>query len=366
MRGILLIIVSCLLHFVFIESKICPKCQLPSFLATKHPMHVVPKEPLNKTRCLYPQDIIIHSLLENLTKINTPVCVYIVPLRDDYLKFYFPTEHDAYFKTFWKENGERCLKYYDSEVLGFYNFDKYGNLPTDILYSCSRGFDNATDDNREDQLNVYLSQLMLSYIQEMEGKPSHRLMRCYDRDTDLVNSHWTLYNCMFAVMNRTFSVGPLSFNSFFVDQMDESVDFSHLKNTFLSAQASQEGCAIADVDATGRIQILNSITPNNFLDDGECTGTLNLYGFDLLCCCYLNALNCLYTASPYSTEYDPTTQNLEGKVLRDDQFLCIKGSLNSSTPELKFRGPRKDILTDLAPQCYTLLNITYDKDFVFK
>uniref|UniRef100_A0AC34GLW3 Uncharacterized protein n=1 Tax=Panagrolaimus sp. ES5 TaxID=591445 RepID=A0AC34GLW3_9BILA len=115
-----------------------------------------------------------------------------------------------------------------------------------------------------------------------------------------------------------------------------------------------------------RIQIIKDVTPSsNFLEDGECTGTLNLYGFDLLCCCYINPLNCLYTASPYSTEYDPTTQNLEGKILRDDQFLCIKGFLNSSSPELKFRGSRNDILTDLAPQCYTLLTIIYDKDSVF-
>uniref|UniRef100_A0AC34F710 Uncharacterized protein n=1 Tax=Panagrolaimus sp. ES5 TaxID=591445 RepID=A0AC34F710_9BILA len=204
-------------------------------------MHDAPKDPLDITRCLYPNDI--HPLLGNISKDNTPVCVYITPLRDDYLQFYFPSQTDAYFETFWKENGARCLKYYGSEVLGFYNLEKYGNLPTDVLFSCSRGFNNVSEGNRDEQLNVFLSQLMLAYIQEMEGKPSHRLMRCYDRDTDLVNSHWTLYNCMLAVMNRTFSVGPLSFNSFFVDQMDdESADFSHLNNTFLSSQARQEGC----------------------------------------------------------------------------------------------------------------------------
>uniref|UniRef100_A0A914PC80 Uncharacterized protein n=1 Tax=Panagrolaimus davidi TaxID=227884 RepID=A0A914PC80_9BILA len=64
----------------------------------------------------------------------------------------------------------------------------------------------------------------------MEGKPSYQIKRCYDRDTDLVNSHWTLVNCMFAVMNRTFSIGPLSFNSFFVEEVGkEAADFTHLQ-----------------------------------------------------------------------------------------------------------------------------------------
>uniref|UniRef100_A0A914P872 Uncharacterized protein n=1 Tax=Panagrolaimus davidi TaxID=227884 RepID=A0A914P872_9BILA len=184
----------------------------------------------------------------------------------------------------------------------------------------------------------------------MEGKPSHYLKRCYDRDTDLSNSHWSLYNCMFAVMNRTFSVGPLSFNAFFVEQ-----------NTFLLAQSRQEGCAIAQADANGVIQILTNVPGSNYLADGECTGTLNLYGFDLLCCCYTNVFNCLYTAS---SNLNPQT-DLNEFDLKDDRFICIKGFLNSTSPELKFRGSRTDILTDLAGHCYTVLKIVYDKDYVF-
>uniref|UniRef100_A0AC35GM72 Uncharacterized protein n=1 Tax=Panagrolaimus sp. PS1159 TaxID=55785 RepID=A0AC35GM72_9BILA len=140
-----------------------------------------------------------------------------------------------------------------------------------------------------DQLNTFLSNLMLAFIQEMEGKPSHQIKRCYDRDTDLVNSHWTLANCMFAVMNQIFSIGPLSFYSFFVEEVGD-------ENAFLYAQAKQEGCAIAKLNAaSGIIKVLQSTANNKYLGDGECTGTLNLYGFDLLGCCYANVGNCLYT-----------------------------------------------------------------------
>uniref|UniRef100_A0A914PN54 Uncharacterized protein n=1 Tax=Panagrolaimus davidi TaxID=227884 RepID=A0A914PN54_9BILA len=200
----------------------------------------------------------------------------------------------------------------------------------------------------------------------MEGKPSYQIKRCYDRDTDLVNSHWTLVSCMFAVMNRTFSIGPLSFNSFFVEEVgDEAADFTHLQNTFLSAQAKQEGCAIAQLNAaSGIIEILQSTANSKYLGDGECTGTLNLYGFDLLCCCYANVGNCLYTASPSQFNHQ-TNDFYEDVQLKDDQFLCIKGFLNSTLQELKFRGPRNEILTDLSSHCYTIINITYDKDYVF-
>ena len=67
-------------------------------------------------------------------------------------------------------------------------------------------------------------------MKEIEGKPQN--LRCYDRDTDLANSHLSLHTCMFAVMNRTFSIGPLSFNSFFVNHIDDentTADFSQLQ-----------------------------------------------------------------------------------------------------------------------------------------
>uniref|UniRef100_A0AC35EW63 Uncharacterized protein n=1 Tax=Panagrolaimus sp. PS1159 TaxID=55785 RepID=A0AC35EW63_9BILA len=350
-----------LCFFVISESKICPKCRIPDFLRTIPPMLDAPNEPLNITRCLYPKETLMNKKLMDIGALSAPACVYILPLRDDFLKFYYPHINDTYFETFWKENGERCLQHFGSELLGFYNLEKYGNLPTDVLFTCTRGFIDTSDNNREDQLYTFISSLTLAYIHEMEGKPSHYLKRCYDRDTDLSNSHWSLYNCMFAVMNRTFSVGPLSFNSFFVEQVDESSDFSHLENTFLLAQSRQEGCAIAQADTNGVIQILTDVPGSNYLAEGECTGTLNLYGFDLLCCCYTNVFNCLYTAS---SNLHPQT-DLNEVDLKDDQFLCIKGFLNSTSPELKFRGSRIDILTDLAGHCFTVLKIVYDKDYVF-
>uniref|UniRef100_A0A914PPT3 Uncharacterized protein n=1 Tax=Panagrolaimus davidi TaxID=227884 RepID=A0A914PPT3_9BILA len=60
-------------------------------------------------------------------------------------------------------------------------------------------------------------------------------------------------------MNRTFSIGPLSFNSFFVEEVGD-------ENTFLSAQAKQGGCAIAQLNAaSGMIEVLQSPANNKYL-----------------------------------------------------------------------------------------------------